>query len=111
MGLSPRWRFPLAIYFITLIGTKTVTSDQGNADDNVFFEYFRSDPVHGRSISVSSSRKTQFLTTISGTTEGRQALLPSDFNLRKPEILPEMERVKTLVLEIHQYYNLRQTLG
>ncbi|KAJ6082139.1 hypothetical protein N7499_007013 [Penicillium canescens] len=87
-GLSPRWRFPLAIYFMTLIGTETVTSDQGDADDNVFFEYFRSDPIH----------------------EGRQALLPPDFNLLKPEKLPEMKRVKTLVLEIHQYYNLRQAL-
>jgi hypothetical protein len=112
MGLSPRWRFPLAIYFITLIGTKTVTSDQGNADDNVFFEYFRSDPVHGRSTGiVSSSKKTQFLTAIPRNIEGRQALLSSDFDLRKPETLPEMKRVKTLVLEIHQYYNLRQALG
>src|SRR4051812_33682743 len=70
IGLTPRWRFPLAIYFITLIGKETVTSDQGDADDNVFFEYFRSDPVHGRSTGiVSSSKETQFLTTISATTE------------------------------------------
>jgi hypothetical protein len=51
-GLTPSWRFPLAIYFIALIGSETVTSDQGDADDNVFFEYYRFPFFYGKSTSI-----------------------------------------------------------
>jgi hypothetical protein len=40
--ISARWQFPVVVYFAALIGAKISISDQGRADDNVFFAHFHS---------------------------------------------------------------------
>ncbi|KAL2830890.1 hypothetical protein BDW59DRAFT_158325 [Aspergillus cavernicola] len=88
---EPRWRYPLAIYFVALIGRESVAKedDEGTADDNVFFAFFRSKFIGGQ----------------------QKEFNPSNFNVVAPSTMPEMTRVKELVREVHKDYHLRKALS
>ncbi|KAJ5119422.1 hypothetical protein N7448_010091 [Penicillium atrosanguineum] len=45
---APSYRFPLGIYLAALTGTESTTEDQGTADDNVIFQFFRLGTWDGR---------------------------------------------------------------
>jgi hypothetical protein len=51
-NFQPGWGFPLAIYFAALIGSESATEDQGKANDNVIFGYFRSEQFNGKGASM-----------------------------------------------------------
>jgi len=44
---DPIWRFPIAIYFVALLGPESETTDSGTAIDNEFFTFFRSALFYG----------------------------------------------------------------
>lgn len=52
--LEPSWRFPLAIYFTSLIGSGSLIGEGGTAIHNVFSSYFRSTFPAGESIHIST---------------------------------------------------------
>ncbi|KAJ5857985.1 hypothetical protein N7455_008879 [Penicillium solitum] len=85
--LEPSWRFPLAIYFTSLIGSGSLIGEGGTAIHNVFSSYFRSTfPA------------------------GQQPLNPSSFRTVVSEKMPEIKQVERLVREIHKYHALEQAL-
>lgn len=47
-NVAPGWRFPLAIYLAALIGCESTTDEQGTANDNIFFQFFRLSTWDGR---------------------------------------------------------------
>ncbi|KAF7165377.1 hypothetical protein CNMCM6106_001567 [Aspergillus hiratsukae] len=91
-NFQPGWRFPLAIYFAALIGPESATQDQGTANDNVFFAYFRFERFYGK-----------------GAKE-RKGFDLANFNVIAPDTMPELKRVRELVREIHKDSQLRQAL-
>ncbi|KAJ9485962.1 hypothetical protein VN97_g7382 [Penicillium thymicola] len=52
--LEPSWRFPLAIYFTSLIGSESPIQQGGAAAHNVFSSYFQSIFPSGESIHIST---------------------------------------------------------
>lgn len=46
--VAPDWKYPLAVNLAALMGVETVTADHDTANDNVFFEYFRSEFFNGK---------------------------------------------------------------
>ncbi|KAL4888094.1 hypothetical protein BDV59DRAFT_196726 [Aspergillus ambiguus] len=87
-NLAPGWRFPLAIYFASLISSESATEDQVTANDNVFLAYFRSKAFD----------------------EERKGFNPLDFKVIVREGMPELNRVKTIAREIYKDFQLRKAL-
>ena len=48
-NVASGWRFPIAIYFVALIGSESSIEEQETANDNLFLAYFRSASFHSAS--------------------------------------------------------------
>ncbi|KAJ5946283.1 hypothetical protein N7454_003122 [Penicillium verhagenii] len=84
-GLTPSWRFPLAIYFTALIGPDSLYSlgpDQIEAINYTFLNHFEA--IFPR--------------------EEQHAFNPFNFNVVALETMPELLQVKLLIHDIHSYY-------
>lgn len=53
--VAPDWKCPLAVNLAAPMGADTLTADQGTANEDVFFEYFRSDFFKGKLVTILSS--------------------------------------------------------
>ncbi|KAB8257965.1 hypothetical protein BDV32DRAFT_76683 [Aspergillus pseudonomiae] len=84
---QPGWRFPLAIYFASLISSESVTEDNETGNDNIFFAWFRLNLLYEERISK-----------------------PSNCKVIAPDTMPELQRVKEIVREIQKDSQLRQAL-
>lgn len=86
-NLQPSWRFPLAIYFTSLIDSESSIHEGGAAIYSAFSSHFQST-----------------------FPDGQQPLSPSKFKTVVLETMPEMKQVKRLVHEIHKSHVLKQAL-
>ncbi|CAI7616053.1 unnamed protein product [Penicillium bialowiezense] len=96
------WKFPIAIYLASLIGSESSIDGCETAFDNIFFSYFRSAPFRGgSSIYLNEEHVNQ---------KKQENFRPSNFVVA-PHKMPELEHVKRLVREIHNHSQLMIALG
>lgn len=106
---DPIWRFPIAIYFVALLGPESMTDDSGTAIDNEFFAFFRSELFYG-TYNIPRRHKEASLINILRL-EGNEQFSPSGFSVIAPDTMPELERVKQLMQEVQKHWHLRKALG